>query len=351
MAPGSFRFESFHLDPVDRRLTRNDEPVELNGRYFDALTLLVQEQGRLVSKDRFLEKVWRGVPVTDEALTQCIRTLRRQLGDDAARPRFIETVPKHGYRFVADVEAAGSHRDAAVAQPPAKSEALSLGIWGMLGGGFGGLVGSPIYGSAATASAVPAMGAGSILLVLLCVTLIIALVGGAGVSFGVAVARLASGKVGPWSIVGGALGGLVIGAIVKLIGMDAFHLLLGRGPADITGPGEGALIGAAVGLAAWIALKQQRLRVALAIGAIAGAVAGALAVLLGGHMLGGSLDLLAGAFPESQLRLDAIGSIFGEAGFGRLSQVITAGLEGALFVACVVGGMLLAEERLRSRSA
>ena len=45
------------------------------------------------------------MPVTDEALTQCIKTLRRQLGDDASRPRFIETVPKHGYRFIAPVEA------------------------------------------------------------------------------------------------------------------------------------------------------------------------------------------------------------------------------------------------------
>ena len=85
----------------DRRLSRDDEPVELNARYLDALALLVREAGKLVSKDRFLDEVWRGVPVTDEALTQCIKTLRRQLGDDAASPRFIETVPKHGYRFIA----------------------------------------------------------------------------------------------------------------------------------------------------------------------------------------------------------------------------------------------------------
>ena len=44
------------------------------------------------------------MPVTDEALTQCIKTLRRQLGDSASSPRFIETVPKHGYRFIAPVE-------------------------------------------------------------------------------------------------------------------------------------------------------------------------------------------------------------------------------------------------------
>ncbi len=94
MASGSFRFETFALDPDDRQLKRDDAPVELNARYFDALTLLVRENGKLVSKDRFLEEVWRGVPVTDEALTQCIKTLRRQLSDDAASPRFIETVPQ-----------------------------------------------------------------------------------------------------------------------------------------------------------------------------------------------------------------------------------------------------------------
>src|SRR5688500_19634756 len=106
MDPGCFRFDRFQLDPRDRQLTRDDAPVDLNSRYFGALALLVREQGRLVSKDRFLEEVWRGVPVTDEALTQCIKTLRRQLGDNAARPRFIETVPKHGYRFIAQVESA-----------------------------------------------------------------------------------------------------------------------------------------------------------------------------------------------------------------------------------------------------
>src|SRR5688572_29858336 len=102
----SYRFENFHLDPRDRQLRQDDAPVELNSRYLDALALLVREQGKLVSKERFLEEVWRGVPVTDEALTQCIKTLRKQLGDDATSPRFIETVPKHGYRFIAPVTAA-----------------------------------------------------------------------------------------------------------------------------------------------------------------------------------------------------------------------------------------------------
>lgn len=58
--------------------------------------LLVCRHGMLVAKNRFLDEAWNGVPVTDEALTQCIKMLRRHLGDDAASPRFIETVPKHG---------------------------------------------------------------------------------------------------------------------------------------------------------------------------------------------------------------------------------------------------------------
>src|SRR5687768_13217623 len=108
MSPGPYRFDRFALDPDDRQLSRDGVPVELNARYLDALALLVREAGRLITKDRFLDEVWRGVPVTDEALTQCIKTLRRQLGDDVARPRFIETVPKHGYRFIAPVEGRGA---------------------------------------------------------------------------------------------------------------------------------------------------------------------------------------------------------------------------------------------------
>ena len=131
----SFVFEQFMLDPEDRQLRRGAEPVELNGRYFDALALLVRERGKLVSKNRFLDEVWRGVPVTDEALTQCVRTLRRQLGDNAARPRFIETVPKHGYRFIApvdclDLDARPAVRTSSAAwQGPLEQWALGLRRW------------------------------------------------------------------------------------------------------------------------------------------------------------------------------------------------------------------------------
>ena len=94
--PPILRFADFALDRADRQLCRDGVPVELGSRYFDALVLLVEARGALVSKDRFMDEVWRGIPVTDEALTQCIRTLRRALGDEAGNPRFIHTVPKHG---------------------------------------------------------------------------------------------------------------------------------------------------------------------------------------------------------------------------------------------------------------
>ena len=104
MKTGSFRFGNFTVDVEQRQLRRDGALVDVSNRYFDALTLLLSEAGGLVSKDRFMDEVWRGVPVTDEALTQCIKSLRRHLDDDAARPLYIETVPKHGYRFVASVE-------------------------------------------------------------------------------------------------------------------------------------------------------------------------------------------------------------------------------------------------------
>ena len=58
--------------------------------------------------------------------------------------------------------------------------------------------------------------------------------------------------------------------------------------------------------------------------------------------MGGSLDLLAHSFPGSRLPLDHIGGLFGEQGFGLVSQIVTGALEGALFVGCIVGTMLFA---------
>ena len=360
MASGSFRFDRFVLDPRDRRLMRDDVPVEINARYLDALALLATEAGKLVSKDRFLEEVWRGVPVTDEALTQCIKTLRRQLGDDAARPRFIETVPKHGYRFIAPVEVIDGTAAQGMAAPPpaAAAEASPASGWrqflliggaGTLGAGLAGVVGGLFYGFAGASQPAADVGAASVLLVLLWLTIAAALMGGAGVSFGIAATGFAPGRSSPWTIAGGAAGGMVVGGIVKLLGLDAFHLLLGRSPGDITGAAEGALLGGAVGLGAWLGSRGADtlpLRRSMAGAGLAGGAAGVLIPLLGGRLMGGSLDLLARHFPGSRLRLDPIGGLFGESGFGPVSEIVTGGLEGMLFGAFTVGAMILARRSL-----
>lgn len=356
MASGSFRFDRFALDPDDRQLRRDDAPVELNARYLDALILLVRERGRLVSKERFLAEVWQGVPVTDEALTQCIKMLRRQLGDDAARPRFIETAPKYGYRFIAPVEwidgaaPAPAAPEAAPAAPrgtPSERAFWTLGAAGTIGGAAAGAIGGLIYSFAAAAE--PGTGAASMLLVLVCITTLVGLIGGAGVGFGIAAAEFGPAGLGQWTVLGGAIGGLLVGGVVKLIGLDAFNLLFGQSPGAITGAPEGALLGGAVGLGVWLANRDvgpPRLRRSVAAAGLAGAAAGVVIHVLGGRLMGGSLDLLAESFPNSRLKLDQLGRLFGESEFGPTTAMATGSLEGLLFAACVVGAMILARRRL-----
>lgn len=332
------------LDPGERTLRRDGRAVELGARYLDALVLMVEAPGALVSKERFLQEIWGGVPVTDEALTQCIRALRRQLGDDAARPRFIETVPKHGYRFIAPVERVEAERPNVERVRSAWRRAFMIAGAGTVGAGIAGLIAGLLYGALGAAQqSGSTVGGTSVLLVLLWLSLAVALVGGAGVSIGVAAAGALRG--GAWPIAGGAAGGLIIGGVVKVLGLDAFNLLLGRSPADFTGAPEGVLVGAAVGLGAWLAANAKgkatlARRVAVAAGA--GGVGGAVVVLSGGQMLAGSLDLLARAFPSSRLRVD----LFGEATSSAAAPVVGGALEGALFAACIVAAMLMAARSL-----
>lgn len=337
-----FAFERFVLDTSERQLRFDERPVELNARYLDALALLVSDPGKLVSKDRFLDEVWRGVPVTDEALTQCIRTLRRQLGDDASRPRFIETVPKHGYRFIAPVEVVGAAKAAAVSDFRGQwREFVVIGTAGTLGGAVAGAIGGLIYGFAAASSSVGAL---SVLLVLFCVTILVAAIGAAGVSFAVATSAFARVRSWNWPVLAGAAGGLFVGAFGKLLGHDAFILLVGRSPGDITGGLEGVLIGAAVGLGAWFARSASSRR-AIALSGLTGSVAGLLISLIGGRLMFGSLELLAEAFPGSRLRLDQIARLFGETSFGPVTRFGTTIVEAALFSACVVGAMMIARKK------
>ncbi len=96
-------FEDFHLDLKNRQLLKAGKIVPLNSKYFDVLSLLVQQPGQLAAKEFIFEKVWNDVVVTDSALSQCIKDIRKQLGDSASNPKFIKTIPKHGYSFIGKV--------------------------------------------------------------------------------------------------------------------------------------------------------------------------------------------------------------------------------------------------------
>ncbi len=98
-----YRFGAFVLSPRGRTLSRGGRTVPLIPKYFDALRLLVERRAEAVSKADLFAVVWSDVIVTDGALAQAVRTLRRALDDDPKAPRYIRTVSRHGYQFVAAV--------------------------------------------------------------------------------------------------------------------------------------------------------------------------------------------------------------------------------------------------------
>src|SRR5918912_1561803 len=122
-----YRFGEFCLDAGNRRLLRGGQPVALNSKYFDVLLLLVSRGGQLVEKATIFAEIWSGVFVTDAALTQCIKDIRKQLGDDAANPRYIKTVTKHGYVFIGQVTAGTPDDAPLVSSAPAADEAPAAG--------------------------------------------------------------------------------------------------------------------------------------------------------------------------------------------------------------------------------
>jgi DNA-binding winged helix-turn-helix (wHTH) protein len=97
-----YRFSEFVLSPRRRVLTRDGREQPLIPRYFDLLVFLVEHRHEAVHRRDIFDRVWSDVVVSDSALSQAIRTIRRTLGDDSREPRFIRTVSRHGYRFVFD---------------------------------------------------------------------------------------------------------------------------------------------------------------------------------------------------------------------------------------------------------
>ena len=98
-----YLLDNFVLDEDNFTLTQEGRRVALEPKSLRVLILLVRAKGKLVSKNALLEEVWSGTFVEETTLTRAIALLRKQLGDDRRNPRFIETVPTIGYRFIASV--------------------------------------------------------------------------------------------------------------------------------------------------------------------------------------------------------------------------------------------------------
>jgi DNA-binding winged helix-turn-helix (wHTH) protein/TolB-like protein len=115
-------------------LKRGDQEDYLRQQTFEVLLYLVEQRERLVSKDELIGAVWRGTAVTDNALAQCIVEIRKALGDDSRQPRFVKTIPKFGYRFIAPVEERSSRiaplskQESNVVQDPKPAENDSAAV-------------------------------------------------------------------------------------------------------------------------------------------------------------------------------------------------------------------------------
>jgi len=101
---GRLRLGEWSVRQAEGILCSADRSVRLEPRVMDVLACLAGDPGRVVTKEELLAAVWDGAFVEEGALSQAIHSLRKALGDDARQPRYIQTIPKRGYRLLAPVE-------------------------------------------------------------------------------------------------------------------------------------------------------------------------------------------------------------------------------------------------------
>src|SRR5689334_14822671 len=98
-----YDFANFRLDLSEKVLLCDGRPVPLTPKVFDTLQILIENAGHLLEKDELMQKIWQDRFVEEGNLAFNIKVLRKALGDNAVNPKFIETVQRRGYRFIADV--------------------------------------------------------------------------------------------------------------------------------------------------------------------------------------------------------------------------------------------------------
>lgn len=104
LKPQRFEFRDFLLDTKEKVLLHRGQPVSITPKIYELLLVLLENHGHLIEKNELLNRVWADSFVEESNLTFTIARIRKILGDDARKPKFIETVPRRGYRFIADVK-------------------------------------------------------------------------------------------------------------------------------------------------------------------------------------------------------------------------------------------------------
>jgi TolB-like protein/DNA-binding winged helix-turn-helix (wHTH) protein/Tfp pilus assembly protein PilF len=116
----SYRFGVFEVDGRTGELRKQGRPLKLRGRPFDILLLLLARGGDVISREELRQQLWQVDTFVDfdHGLNSAMNRLREALGDSAENPRFIETLPKRGYRFIAPIEVPPASAPSALAAPP-----------------------------------------------------------------------------------------------------------------------------------------------------------------------------------------------------------------------------------------
>ncbi len=112
--------ELHHVDPSLNSVTGPAGATRLEPKVMQVLVCLAAQAGQVVPKERLMRTVWPDTFVGDDVLTRCISELRRVFGDDVKEPRFIQTIPKNGYRLIADLSSDAEHDLAGPRQENAK---------------------------------------------------------------------------------------------------------------------------------------------------------------------------------------------------------------------------------------
>src|SRR5262245_43393225 len=98
-----YEFGPFRLDLAEKALSKDGEFVALTPKAFDTLLILIEKGGRLVEKEELMKQLWPDTFVEESSLSQNIYLVRKALGEEPQGTRYIETVPRRGYRFTAPV--------------------------------------------------------------------------------------------------------------------------------------------------------------------------------------------------------------------------------------------------------